>query len=144
MKAKIIKIEDFSYCDEPEHFYAGPDRTDYKLEAIGCTLEEFVAEFIDIDSAFDFCATTEGMTDIGGTRLNLQVGTVIEIDSWRQILLSQPIEEPLPDLNYMELIELNGDRFHEERRQMVRAAQRKLGLGSEFEPAYFDFDDCPF
>lgn len=155
MKAIVTRIEHLSPCDEPDCFYIGPERTDYMLEPIDCTLEAFLAELFTSDRSFDFHGIEGGMTDLGGTHLELEEGTVIEIDPSHGVSLVQPAVESAEEveLSLKERIDLSCALAKEEIAVMVRAAHVALGtyaysIMAAQEPSGFTeengFYDCPF
>jgi hypothetical protein len=146
MKVKVTHIEDLTYCDEPEYFYAGPERTDYMLEGIDCTVEEFLSVFLPTTNGFDLIAITGGMTDIGGCGLGLELGSVICVESKIEVTVIKPVEEPVVGLGFKELIDESCKRAKEDIEFMVHDARRKLGLTSEdlFDLDMMFAEDPPF
>lgn len=87
---KIIKSDCFELSDDPDDFYAGPDRNDVTLEGVDCSVDEFVRCFMFTGEGENFCTLVNdddvavGMTDIGGSSLNLNAGSFITVtfDDW--------------------------------------------------------------
>jgi hypothetical protein len=87
---KIIESIRLELSDDPENHYTGPDRDDVALEGVGCSVEDFIDCFRLTDEGSNFCTlvnsdnTIWGMSDIGGSRLELDAGNFITVsyDEW--------------------------------------------------------------
>lgn len=88
---KIVSVRDLVPCDEPGHSYTGLGRKDLKLEGINCSVEQFVSMFLDTKEGDNFCKITDGITDIGGSRLNLSEGQTLAVsyEDWIEFRLDR-------------------------------------------------------
>lgn len=81
-KAKITKVVDLSYCDETEHFYAGPDRINAYLDGINCEKDTFIDSIISLNEAkncYGIAPIDGGITDFGGCGFDLVEGNILVI-----------------------------------------------------------------
>ena len=80
----MVSAQNFEQNDDPESYYVGPDRNDIKLEGVNCTIEQFLCWFLETEEGENFCRITNGMTDIGGSGLELKIGTILSVsfDEW--------------------------------------------------------------
>lgn len=90
LTVKIIESTRLEQSDDPNHYYAGPDRHDVALEGVGCSVDDFIDCFRFTDEGSNFCTLINsensiwGMSDIGGSRLSLNAGKFITVtyDEW--------------------------------------------------------------
>ena len=78
-QVRVLATKSFNLSDDPDEFYIGPDREDVLLEGVGCTVEEFLDWFMETEEGEKFCRISGGMTDIGGSKLDLSEGALINV-----------------------------------------------------------------
>jgi hypothetical protein len=86
--ARVVSIQYHAPCDDPDNYYAGPERADIQLESINCNLSEFFTWFLGTSAGNDFCVSDRSLIDIGGSRIDLSIGSVIEV-SFNDVLDEQ-------------------------------------------------------
>ena len=139
LQAKVISITNFSPCDDPDHFYIGPDRTDFILEPINCTLKSFVELFDANDSSYSFVPISGGVSDIGGGGLNIEVGSVLTTVSNGVTSVAAPLDShdaiqfSTKKSNLDSQIDKACDVARSEIKTMVRQAKMNLGLLASIE-----------
>lgn len=79
LKARVVSSTEFEVNDDPDCFYIGPERTDYKLEGINCTVSEFLDWFLVTKEGSHFCKTSTGISDIGGSSLDLKGESILTV-----------------------------------------------------------------
>jgi hypothetical protein len=64
-----------------EYVDSSPDREEYKLVGVNCTVSEFLEWFLEIDVGNDFCCSEDTLIDIGGSSLDLSIGAILSVSS---------------------------------------------------------------
>lgn len=59
-------------------YYDGPDREEYALEGVNCTVDEFIEWFLETERGEDFCAGDK-LIDIGGSSLDMTPGSLLSV-----------------------------------------------------------------
>ena len=125
MKAKVTKIVKLT-SDISERFNTSSARTDYILDVTDCSLEEFHVAFVCSSKDFNFHRLINGMANIGGTNLNIVVGTELIIEEDGSLSVIEPLSAA--DLLFQGQIEASCARAHDEIKQLVAESYKKLGI----------------
>ena len=86
-------------------FDTTPDRTKIYLKGINCTQREFMDWFLTIEESLDrwdlLSSCDDSLVDIGGSPIDLSVGTVLEItfDDYFEALIELRIKKAIHDID---------------------------------------------
>ena len=103
-KAQVVETESKGVSfDCNGHIDSNPGRENLSIEPLNCTTSEFLDWFLQVDTECVFCSDGETLTDIGGSTLDLSVGSILSVSysEWFSVWLTDQVEHAKSQVSRM-------------------------------------------